>query len=712
MSRRAIKRFEQQQVLEANTAASDQNEHLPSSDDDDKKPTFQNSPRVKAKQSLFALLGDEEPSDPEDAISSGGNDHAPDDDQHPDSQQARVDPKAHIMQSSEPAPVATVSKKKRRKKRKGKRNGNALDPENDPDWIALNEYQEELAAEAQEAQSSTAIPVSFFNSEDDDEVREEAQNIMKMIEDMVLPSQEHDNFPHDQASPSILALLVEPKLLNADAELKRLFGAKVVESERRAGENTSQATRNRARAGPRAHLRRKVSIVSPRDTWFDRAPGLLMQMDREQTNAITNTSGLKYFRYAHESSYARIQNEYRALVNMHDPNFLMDFSNRNPFHVDALLQLAELYRQMGELERAGEWIERCLYVLEGSWILAFKPYNGSCRLRFDVLENRSLYIALFRYSQLLTRRGLHRTALEMSKLILNFDPDSDPMGMLMLADSYALLSGEYKWVQDMRSQYEFIPLKYFPNFALSEAIATECLRLGMSGIANRGASSSKSKKRGKGDGDSKEEGDDGNLKIVEDLLVDAILTFPMIVKPLLIAIQDSSKVWQEHQLFDEPWYSAGYNDGGVLMRMSRVYAERSKLIWNSGHNKDILVRCARRAGVLDTAAGIGKDEATGLMSSAFVSDEVEHERVARCRALRVEAAVWLRESRLYQNVQIADFADSTTDLPAEILAGDGAEQTIGAQQPREVSVARGALEFIQSLLPWREARDARDDEEG
>lgn len=681
--------------------------------------TCEDSPSTHKPLGLFSLLAEQD----SDTNPDSGSDELPNQDDslvnnqssqsHPpklsesDSQDQK-DADADETLVEDTSKSQAKKKKKKKKKRKAPLNHTSQSDAtaNDPDWIALNEFQSQLDEESKRDDVNTiAIPSSCFNSDDDDAIRKEAQSIMSMIEAMAFPATEENVLAFADATTTCEALHVQPKLLNADAELKRLFGARAIDMERRDEEAAADINGRRrgSRAMARHTPRRRISLVQPRDTWIDHAPGLTLTLDVKATEEAG--SDVRYFRYTHEPSYAHIQEEYRVVVNTHNPDNLVALASRHPYHVDTLLQLAELYRQMGELDRAAEQIERCLYILEGAWIVSFKPFDGTCRLNFDVLENRSMYVSLFRYSQLLTRRGLHRTALEISKLLLNLDPEKDPMGMLMLADSYALLSGEYKWVQLMAKTFKHIPIQYFPNFAVSCAVAEESIRLGMTGISNRGTSSKG--RKGKSDA---EEQSEMTAEDVKEMLTDAILTFPMVVKHLLNAVEHSSPVWTESRLFEEGWYTAGYVDMRVLSRMCRVYAERSKLLWNSSHNKELLVECARNAGRLDEEAGMGMDQKTGRLSSEFVKDEIAHGRVAKCRALRIESAQWLRLNGLYQHVQIADFSDSTTNLPAEVLVGDEGVQPIGAPQLREISLARGALEFFQSLLPWRDARDARDDQ--
>eukprot|EP00177_Eucheuma_denticulatum_P002370 GFKZ01004250.1.p1 GENE.GFKZ01004250.1~~GFKZ01004250.1.p1 ORF type:complete len:704 (-),score=103.08 GFKZ01004250.1:419-2530(-) len=703
MSRRAIKRYEQALDSEKHADAS-----VESSDGD--LTSSQEDPKPVVKQSLFALLSEDTDAEssedePEAANVPVASSEAIELNENHDSHAAEAttaSAASGTQDSAEECAQTKTVKKKKKRRRKGKKNQpKTLHLREDPDWIALNEANP--STENHETPTPGWIPSSYFSEHDGEDVKAEAMRIMQSIEALVMAEKANDLGESSATENATLArvLQVETRLLSADAELKRLFGSRVIESERRGDDASANVrARRRGHSSGRANLRRKISLVSPRENWFPEAPGLIMALDKDATDF--DSSRLRYYRYLHESSYAKLQDEYRVLMGTHDPNALVAFSSQYPYHVDSMLQLAEIYRQMGELDRAAEMVERCLYVLENAWNISFKPYDGSCRLRFDVIENRSLYVALFRYSQLLTRRGLHRTALEISKLLLNFDPSSDPMGMLMLADSFALLSGEYEWIQNMRIYYKHIPLQYFPNFSASAAMAAESTRLGLSGISSKSASKVKKAREG-----AHKDSTSGGVTEADELLTDALLTFPMLLRPLLSAIQDDSGVWMEHRLFDEAWYKVGYDDHGVLIRMSRVYAERSKLLWNSATNKQLLLRCARAAGELDTAAGTGIDPGTGRSSPAFVRDESRHARVAKCRRLRSEAGEWLKNSGLYQEVQIADFTDSTTNLPAELLAGEGADQPVGAVAPRQVTLAESAMEFLQSLLPWRDARDAQ-----
>ncbi len=461
-------------------------------------------------------------------------------------------------------------KRNRKKKRKNAAKAQALSKENDSDWYALLDDSADKGKTRDDAEF-LKIPDEYFRKTDDENFRSEANEIFKSIREIVAEQCAEDaerNRPKSNAdanvtlASSLNAITVEPRLLSADAELKKLFGFKVVEAERRneeqeAASRVQRRGRGQRRVPPRSRIRRKFSLVNPRDSWYSEVPGLSMVID---TDAPVSESGIRYFRYRHEGYYETLQRDYRTVVATHDVNNLAGFALRRPHHVDSLIQLAEVQRQMGELDRAAEHIERSLHILESAWNLSFKPFQGDCRLRFEVPENKAIYIALFRYAQLLTRRGLHRTALEISKLVLNFDPENDPMGILMIIDSLALLSEEYEWICTMQRDFKLLPLQYFPNFAFNGALAVFSLQNGAENMVHRANNLKKKKKKGKASGGG-EEGNESQSIFADqsisphDLLTNALLAFPMALRPLLAATKDSGGSWSSHRLF-----SSAHND--------------------------------------------------------------------------------------------------------------------------------------------------------
>lgn len=112
-------------------------------------------------------------------------------------------------------------------------------------------------------------------------------------------------------------------------------------------------------------------------------------------------------------------------------------------------------RASNQHEYAEETLQLCLYALESAWHPSFKPYSRQCYLSFENPKNRPMFVALNRHMQSLSRRGLHRTALEVAKLTLSLDPD-DPVGLLTCIDYYALLAKQPGFVLVRRPSSECV----------------------------------------------------------------------------------------------------------------------------------------------------------------------------------------------------------------------------------------------------------------
>lgn len=566
------------------------------------------------------------------------------------------------------------------------------------------------------------IPDSYFGPDDDDELRATAREVLQEVIEIAFPDGIVPDALEAQSRISRDLITVNPSNLIADTELKRLFGARVVELERVA-EGTEDVHQRRRQRGAMPRAKRPGGhLVQPRDNWWRSAPGLGMIFDETANERVQTSDGqvaenVRYFRYNHERRYQLIQQDFEAVVLSHNPQLLVQLVSRAPYHVDTLLQLGEVHRQMGELDRAGELVERALFVLEATWTRSFKPFKGECRLRHAVPENRSFFLALFRHIQLLTRRGLHRTALEAAKLYLNLDPPFDPLGALLIIDSLALLSGELGWIRAMHRDYFPCPLEMFPNFAMSSALAAFLQEI----AATKSSSTESSKKPGKKKKKQTEDSTDFVPTSGEDsktplqLMTSALLSFPMVLEPLLVAVGEDTAVCSKYDLFNRETLSASGDslDGHrVLLRISRIYAETSKSVW-----KDSALTLLKDAAVCAGASSAGGCGSEGLNEAAI------------CKQLREDSARFFRFSGAYDNIQVADFGANVTNVPADLIAPEadvphvpappvlhqavepddvnvetaarpyGEASTQGLEQ-RPVSTTHAAYEFFRSLLPW------------
>lgn len=92
------------------------------------------------------------------------------------------------------------------------------------------------------------------------------------------------------------------------------------------------------------------------------------------------------------------------------------------------------------------------------------PYN-------EYYENRIIHLILFRHVLLLNRRGLSRTALEVTKVLLNLD-QSDPLLSVLLIDVFSMRSEQYDFfVEFYEERTEHYRLNTIPGMCFHYALA-------------------------------------------------------------------------------------------------------------------------------------------------------------------------------------------------------------------------------------------------
>lgn len=82
--------------------------------------------------------------------------------------------------------------------------------------------------------------------------------------------------------------------------------------------------------------------------------------------------------------------------------------NAHSYHIDALLQLAELFKLSEDLVMAAGFIERALYCLECAFHPSFNMTTGQCRLDYRKQQNRALFITLFKHLGFVGGRACYR----------------------------------------------------------------------------------------------------------------------------------------------------------------------------------------------------------------------------------------------------------------------------------------------------------------
>lgn len=194
-------------------------------------------------------------------------------------------------------------------------------------------------------------------------------------------------------------LSINYRHLDAEAEMKRMFGSRVVNKESRTA----------------GRVLKRSKMTTPKVDWPPyKKQGLSMELLKTTSNQIS------YFAFHHDEEYQDAQLEFLNGVAMHDPNALMALLARHPYHIDCLLQVSEMAKQSGDWSVAGDFVERALYACERAFHPHFTFSSGTARLSYQRSENRSFFLAIFRHVQFLARRGCWRTAFEFNKLLFRY----------------------------------------------------------------------------------------------------------------------------------------------------------------------------------------------------------------------------------------------------------------------------------------------------
>lgn len=438
--------------------------------------------------------------------------------------------------------------------------------------------------------------------DDDDEVERSVREVNRILgEAPEAADASSSRQSAHKASSSVNLLAVEPKNLNPENEMKKIFGSRVVNNENK----HHQLHKRRARAHPRhTHW-----IVVPKPSWpHPGKTGLAMKFVDSTAN-----NGAQNFTFQHSPSYQQVQKRFFQAVESLNPDHIVQILNEHPFHIDSMLQLSEICKMGEDSQMASELIERTLYAMEAAFHPLFNISVGTSRLDYRRQENRAFFIALFRHLNYVGSRACHRTALEFCKLILSLDPDSDPLGILLLIDFYALRSQQHSWLIYLVETWEKTRnLSQLPNMAYSMALA-------------RFYSSKPAE-------DSKE---------ADEALQKALIMFPAVLLPLL----DKCSIEPATNVSSSTFFLEAYlKQPQALKLLCSLYVGRSFHLWKEASLLPWLERNV--AVVLDRVRS----------NDPFVSECVEK------RQKRYQGT----PRNIYRHILLSDIKDATTSLPREL----------------------------------------------
>ncbi|KAI5701460.1 hypothetical protein M8J75_009781 [Diaphorina citri] len=395
------------------------------------------------------------------------------------------------------------------------------------------------------------------SSEDnfEDEVERSVREVNQILGEpckQATASSESDIFT---SSNKVKLLAVEAKFLNANNELKRMFGSRVVHAE----SNSKRKSRGRA------HVKQTI-LVTAKDTWPPVGkPGISMKLVNK--TSFSSDGSILHFAFEHSVQYQQVQMKFLEAVESLNPDNIVAILNTNSYHIDALLQLSELCRHSEDFSMAADLVERALFCFESCFHPSFNvtASNSLCRLDYCKQENRGFFIALFKHTLSVGNHACYRTALELCKVLLSLDPETDPLAIILLIDFYALRAQEYAWLikfyeewepdRNLSQEYAWLikfyeewepdrNLSQLPNFKYSLAVAHF---------------------------------QNNDVEKAHTLLQEALLMFPMVLLPLLekCAIQPDSRV-QTHAFFAAHSPKTTSNS---LQQLVSLYVERSYHVW-------------------------------------------------------------------------------------------------------------------------------------
>ncbi|CAE6528242.1 unnamed protein product [Rhizoctonia solani] len=369
----------------------------------------------------------------------------------------------------------------------------------------------------------------------------------------------HEGLPSATSRALFSLLSASLKDFDSEAEMRRFFGSKVVNSSKPA---------QRASKVSRSHLTRPTQQWGQAGT--PHGLSMVSMDDYERRRKGYTRDGEQWWNVEHSVDYKRTQLKFLNCVTLSEPSALFALYRSEPWHIDALLQIGEIMKHQEELSQAADFVERAIYAFEHAFPVAFDISAGSSRLDFDRIENRPLFLALHRHVLSLSRRGTPRTAFEFARLLFALDPIGDPHGAAFYLDYLSAKGGMGQWLLDMWDLWPEIRKEIADNPLASHGIDIRCLP-GWAYTRALIVYDQEAKKRGTSHEES------------TAALKEAILAFPEVVPYLVdkaginlpgsVRAHDSLKIMTQYT-HDDPV-------GSTLHMLGHLYALRANSLWKN-----------------------------------------------------------------------------------------------------------------------------------
>ncbi|KAK9478733.1 transcriptional repressor TCF25-domain-containing protein [Lipomyces japonicus] len=373
-----------------------------------------------------------------------------------------------------------------------------------------------------------------------------------------------------QAQTDARLLSVDTRNLDPEREMRKLFGRRVFQEER-------EQVRRGPRGGPaRPVASRRYVLVQPAEDWPPLIGASSMQME-----TVDSKGEITYFKFTHSREYMDVQKQFLVFLRAGDPDLLIELLQHNLYHVSLLLQVSEIFTHQGEHTKAARSVECALFTFNKAFHSLFNIASGRVRLPFKYYENRGFYLSVYRHVRNLERKGTWLTAFEFLKLLLEVSAEEDPYQILLMIDTYALHSGNEKFLIELSKSVMFKSrIDISPNIAFSLALAY-----------------AKTKQH----------------ELAKTALVNAASKFPWVFNALLFALA-----------LDVPSSIMSFNEPPSTYQhlLSELYLNRSSTHWSSPEAKSLLTYAAFElekilpsppANVLDSKRKVTRDLARHVL---------------------------------------------------------------------------------------------------
>lgn len=190
--------------------------------------------------------------------------------------------------------------------------------------------------------------------------------------------------------------------------------------------------------------------------------------------------------------------------------------------------------------------------MECAWHPLFSP-SRNCQLKYVHDTNKPFFSALFTYMKNMDRRGCHRSALEICKLLLSLD-SNDHVGAMFCIDYYALRTEEYDWLEQFAEEYESDnSLWLFPNFSYSLTIC----RFYLEHLDGKETDVAKAPSF--------------------ELMKQALMLHPSVLKKLVVKVPLKERKWDT--VVKHSFFGSEETGSPSLDHLIAIYIEKSYIIW-------------------------------------------------------------------------------------------------------------------------------------